>query len=595
MSFFGRTPFSKRRLATYLLLWNSYSTDVAAKPLPQEAPEVTTPVVTPVLLTNTGADGSTVVQTFTPTSLAISGLVPPITAATTVTTTLTEENGAVETVAIAVAAGAGIVAAGALAAWLYKPIPGEPPAPTNPPEYSTSSQNNEPPKTTDPPKTSDPPSCPFPTGGSKVDFKKVDNQPQWTAGSPPDNAEEIAPKCEKYGSNNQLLRGTDPGYIKALAEVFCKMDLTKDQSKEIGQPDLPNDSSWKNDKLQSVRVKFDFKYSSTHDGCAKNCNDAVGRILSMCQYDSHSMFGGGSLEQGCGTYNFMVNADPRTESSCKNPSSDIFVKYMYRDAAIDAINNFCTAQDGHVLKAKDDGSYIKESAFTASYSDKCTGSGSYTIEKDLCVKYLSETVDNCDTGSVNYKHGGITTDTDNCGAFEFHPNGVDVFSCYPDNKDKGFISQGEHIAISPEMAEDVISQFCDRSGDGQSYTLDPDKIPASNAFIQDTCAQDGMAACAYYYTNDGKRVTDKGSLGDLVVRAEAAYQDFGTPQNWGCGARQKYEIHGDRCKRYLRKVMGVEPKGQCVGSDPSKLDLGSFLESGDKGCVLWNFYAVNTH
>lgn len=44
----------------------------------------------------------------------------------------------------------------------------------------------------------------------------------------------------------------------------------------------------------------------------------------------------------------------------------------------------------------------------------------------------------------------------------------------------------------------------------------------------------------------------------------------------------------------LNKVIGTEPKGMCVGSDPNKLDLGTFLEAGDKGCVLWNMWAVET-
>jgi hypothetical protein len=49
-----------------------------------------------------------------------------------------------------------------------------------------------------------------------------------------------------------------------------------------------------------------------------------------------------------------------------------------------------------------------------------------------------------------------------------------------------------------------------------------------------------------------------------------------------------------RCRQELGKVIGLEPEGQCVGSDPAQLDLGSFFESGDKGCVLWNMWAVET-
>jgi hypothetical protein len=49
-----------------------------------------------------------------------------------------------------------------------------------------------------------------------------------------------------------------------------------------------------------------------------------------------------------------------------------------------------------------------------------------------------------------------------------------------------------------------------------------------------------------------------------------------------------------RCRQELGKVIGLEPQGQCVGSDPSQLDLGTFIENGDKGCVLWNMWAVQT-
>jgi hypothetical protein len=59
---------------------------------------------------------------YTPTSLSIDGLAPPITAATTITSV----DNAGETVAVAVAAGAGVVAGGGLAAWLFKPMPGAP-------------------------------------------------------------------------------------------------------------------------------------------------------------------------------------------------------------------------------------------------------------------------------------------------------------------------------------------------------------------------------------------------------------------------------------------------------------------------------------
>lgn len=49
-----------------------------------------------------------------------------------------------------------------------------------------------------------------------------------------------------------------------------------------------------------------------------------------------------------------------------------------------------------------------------------------------------------------------------------------------------------------------------------------------------------------------------------------------------------------RCRQELGKLMGIEPKGQCVGSDSAQLDLDTVLENGDDGCVMWNMWAVQT-
>lgn len=309
----------------------------------------------------------------------------------------------------------------------------------------------------------------------------------------------------------------------------------------------------------------------------------------------------------------MIDAEPNTKLECAIPPETISDKSMYRDAALEAIVNFCEAQDGKtVIKGNDDSS-IKETAFTVSYASTCQGSGTYKLDQDLCKKYLMQTLDGCDTDSRVYKHGGILTDTDNCGTFEFHPQGFDTFACYPDNKDRGYISEGRHITISPAIAEDAINQFCDRAGNDQTFTLDPANNVDPTTFSGDTCKGAGLASCGYFYSNDGQRVTETGSTGDISIRMNARYFDPGN--GFACSPSQVYDISGDRyvpliwrslrpsytdchanrCKGNLRKVMGVEPKGQCVGSDPSKLDLGSFMESGDKGCVLWNMYAVATH
>jgi hypothetical protein len=209
---------------------------------------------------------------------------------------------------------------------------------------------------------------------------------------------------------------------------------------------------------------------------------------------------------------------------------------------MEAIENFCTAQDGNVVEKDNDDSFIKETAFTVSYASECGGSGSYPIEKDLCVKYLSRTVDDCDTDSTVYKHGGSLKDTDNCGLFEFHPTGYDVLMCYPENAEKGYITGGEHAVVSKAMAEDAINAFCDREGDGQQYTLDPDNRPDPGNFIQDTCKEEGMASCGYFYNNDGERVDD--GDGDIFLRISAAH--FNPNDAFTCNPDQKYEIHGDR-------------------------------------------------
>lgn len=42
----------------------------------------------------------------------------------------------------------------------------------------------------------------------------------------------------------------------------------------------------------------------------------------------------------------------------------------------------------------------------------------------------------------------------------------------------------------------------------------------------------------------------------------------------------------------LAKAIGEGPGGDCVNDDGG-LDLGTFIEVGDKGCVTWNAWAIN--
>lgn len=216
---------------------------------------------------------------------------------------------------------------------------------------------------------------------------------------------------------------------------------------------------------------------------------------------------------------------------------------MYRDAAKDAIKEFCGAQDGKVVKQNKDDSFIKETAFSVSYAKPCGGSGSYTIKEDLCIKYLTQTLDDCDTDTYVYKHGGSLQDEDNCGLFEFHPKGFDLISCYPDNENGGYISGGDHASVTKNMAKDAINAFCDRSGDGQQYTLDPKVKPETSNFIQDSCKEKGLASCGYNYRNDGTR-TSGGDVGDIFIRFSATH--FNPNDALECSTPQVYEIHGDR-------------------------------------------------
>jgi hypothetical protein len=265
--------------------------------------------------------------------------------------------------------------------------------------------------------------------------------------------------------------------------------------------------------------------------------------MTLGQYNSHILYGSGNLKQGCGDYSLEVDAEPIIKLACNPVPDPVWSNYEHRDAANDAVKNFCGAQGGSVLEQGDESTNIEEATFSITYASDCKGSGSYTVSEDTCVKYLTETIDGCDTDTTMYKHGGTVTDQDGCAAFTFHPTGADAFACYPKNKDANYISGGRHAPISPEMAHDAIEQFCDRQGDGQTYTLDPDNVPNTDDFTADTCTQAGMAACAYYYDDNGDRATGD-SIGNVVVRLSAQYMNPGNLLT--CRPMVKYDIQGDR-------------------------------------------------
>ncbi|KAF3020992.1 hypothetical protein E8E14_010084 [Neopestalotiopsis sp. 37M] len=585
----AKTGASARCLSAYLLLWST--SKVIARPNPQDDQVTETNTITPVTEVAT-VDGEPVTAIYTPTSLSITGLAPPITAATTITTT--DDSG--KTVAVAIAAGAGVVAAGALAGWFFTPVVDGPPAPTSPLPYSTSSQNDEPPTTTQvtdttTATTTTPFACPFPTTDSSITFSPVAKQPSWTVDIPSQTVTSFKSDCTPEANEGQLARGIDPGFIKELSAVFCTSDTSKDVSKTLGKDDLPDTSTWKRDDGPEEKVKFTFDFKSQNDGCSSHCPDAYTRLITSCQYNSHYLYGGGSLEQGCGNYTLDIEGDPILDLKCTGDNGKPMSDYLQRDSALAAIDNFCTAHDGKTVKKGDQASFIDEATFSISYADPCGGSGSYTVTKDLCVKYLSKTLDECDTNTQAYKHGGTVEDTDNCGLFAFHPTNYSVLMCFDEAVDKGYLQNTNHATVTKDIALDAINAFCDRSGDGQQYTLDPSIQVDSGSFIQDTCKEKGLASCGYFYNNDGTRVTKEGSLGDLSVRIAAKYWN---PNNaMQCSPSQIYEIHGDRCKTMLANLIGDGPTTGCAG-DTSKLDLGALLESGEKGCVFWSVVTTPT-
>ena len=135
--------------------------------------------------------------------------------------------------------------------------------------------------------------------------------------------------------------------------------------------------------------------------------------------------------------------------TCTGDRDDPLKNYLDRDAALEAINNFCGAQDGKTIQQGDESSFVQETTFTVRYAEECAGSGTYTVKKDLCVDYLIQTLDGCDTATSLFKHGGALQDVDNCGLFEFHPTGYDIVECYPGNKEKGYVSIPVELSLRP--------------------------------------------------------------------------------------------------------------------------------------------------
>lgn len=116
--------------------------------------------------------------------------------------------------------------------------------------------------------------------------------PTWTGPLPSLTTSTIAPSCTSQGSDKQLFRGTDPTYINALAEVFCKADLTKNEDETLGQGDLPDGNSYKSSSgLADIDIKFDFKFGLKDNGCPQNCVDTFTGMVKRCKIDLSQHFG----------------------------------------------------------------------------------------------------------------------------------------------------------------------------------------------------------------------------------------------------------------------------------------------------------------
>lgn len=281
------------------------------------------------------------------------------------------------------------------------------------------------------------------------------------------------------------------------------------------------------------------------------------------QYNSHTLYGNGAFQQGCGTYKLSIAAEPKTELSCTGkPQAGNNHEFVTRDEALREAADFCKANAKKEIKP-DKGTWItpkdtRSDFFAIEWSDGCSGSGaSYVVDETRCNKYLGRITDECDTDTQEYKHGGKVTDVDNCGVFKMAPKNSEIPQCWPGNKD---ISPGAQIPIKRTIALDAINQFCDRSGQ-DSTTLDP--AISHPAFVQNSCTEKGMATCGSTYNADGTANKD----GPLYIRFDVSFWGNDQPQV-SCKKAQKYEIKGDSCKKQLTKIVDQYCKSHSI---PPKL------------------------
>ncbi|KAF2227299.1 hypothetical protein BDZ85DRAFT_1732 [Elsinoe ampelina] len=217
------------------------------------------------------------------------------------------------------------------------------------------------------------------------------------------------------------------------------------------------------DSYPGWSVEFEWKPDQVTEECSttNHCSSRLSGLLSGCQgFSLADAYKGGSIQDQCGTFSYALKGYEGTELTCATSLNPNWQSYIHREDALTAIENFCSAQDGKAVQQSDSATHIKETLFSISFAENCqsrTG-GSFTVRKNDCVKWLTESLDSCDTDTIMYKHGGTVKDIMSCATISMHPTGFDQFLCYPENTQHGFaVDRG--ISVSPP------------GGTGRDYTV----------------------------------------------------------------------------------------------------------------------------
>lgn len=311
-----------------------------------------------------------------------------------------------------------------------------------------------------------------------------------------------------------------------------------------------------------------------------DCDHFLHQALDDCE-TSDSNKHGGIVSDEC--FKYMLHPeDDDGELTCTDEREGTGIN---RDEALKNIADFCKKYNG-IASSGGQGNLLSywqdlgdsQATISVMYGDAegCLRGGgpgaNYVIEERSCVRFLSRTIDACDTdfkGSYG-KFGGKVIS--GCGVFKFESQVVEKSGC-PDNPD-----YQPPVTIKPEDAERAIDSYCNAD-----LTVDPNYKP-DNEFHQ--FQPEGTS-----YDNfvDG--------LDNYVIRMSA---NFLADQS-GCHDPVKFNTKGDECKRKLKKVIET-----CMFNPLSKLHgftntivgpdkAGGFLtDKTNNGCVAWMIYGQST-